>query len=153
MPSPVVLYSALYSSTHSKRGKATGDKICEHAFKVTSRGDQWMKIHKFGCVSHCYYLIGDVWRTLWTLICELSPAQKKSHYFSRFRGEPQESESGLKNPLRGRHRMNPSFKTRYRTCNKSLSSREGEFVEPILIYFITLRHALIRYRGRRCGQI
>ena len=85
MPSPAALHSALYSSTHSKRGKATGDKICECAFKLTSRGDQWVKIYKFGCVSQCYYLIGDAWRTLWTPIGDLSPPQRKCHYFCRFR--------------------------------------------------------------------
>ena len=52
---------------------------------MTSRGDQWMKIHKFGCVSQCYYLIGDVWRTLWTPIRELSPALKKRDLFCKNR--------------------------------------------------------------------
>ena len=88
MPSPVVLHSTLYNSTHSNRGKTRGDKICECAFKMTSRGDQWVKIHKFGCVSQCYYWIGDVWRTLWAPIRELSPAQKKYHFFADFHNIP-----------------------------------------------------------------
>ena len=58
--------------------------LAEISTKVTPRGDQWFENDKFGCVSQCYYLIGDVWRTLWGPIRELSPAQKKCHFFCRF---------------------------------------------------------------------
>ena len=32
---------------------------------MSSRDNHCVKNDKFGCVSQCYYLIGDVWRTLW----------------------------------------------------------------------------------------